>query len=232
MRKKIIIIATIILILTSIGFGVYFYLRRPIKIEKDYSKIKLERASNLMIVAHPDDDTIWGGVHILSGNYLVVCVTCGTNKTRADEFTLVMEKSDNQFIMLGYPDKVGGERSDWKEEKDDIKRDIEDIMSLKKWDHIVTHNPDGEYGHEHHKMTSKIVTDVYNELGKTESLYYFGKYYTKGNLAKLEEKPIEVDPMLYERKLELIDLYVSQKFIKTMFDHMFPYENWTEYKKD
>ena len=29
---------------------------------------------NLMIVAHPDDETLWGGAHLIEDNYYVVCV--------------------------------------------------------------------------------------------------------------------------------------------------------------
>lgn len=35
-----------------------------------------------MFVAHPDDETIWGGSHLLKKHYLVVCLTNGNNKTR------------------------------------------------------------------------------------------------------------------------------------------------------
>ena len=35
---------------------------------------------------------------------------------------------------------------------------------------IVTHNPQGEYGHYHHKIVSKIVTELVDDKNK---LYYF-----------------------------------------------------------
>ena len=44
-----------------------------------------------MIVAHPDDEMLWGGAHLLNGNYLVVCITCGRSKTRDKEFKEVGE---------------------------------------------------------------------------------------------------------------------------------------------
>ena len=37
---------------------------------------------NLMIVAHPDDETLWGFNKLEKKKFLVVCVTCGRNKIR------------------------------------------------------------------------------------------------------------------------------------------------------
>lgn len=33
-----------------------------------------------MIVAHPDDETLWGGSHLIDDNYLVVCMSNGWHK--------------------------------------------------------------------------------------------------------------------------------------------------------
>lgn len=36
---------------------------------------RLANCSNLMIVAHPDDETLWGGAHLSDGGWFVVCLT-------------------------------------------------------------------------------------------------------------------------------------------------------------
>lgn len=50
------------------------------------------------------------------------------------------------------------------------KRDKKEIDS-KDWDKIVTHNPDGEYGHIHHKKVSKYVTMILKKKIRQISLY-------------------------------------------------------------
>lgn len=40
---------------------------------------------------------------------------------------------------------------------------------------VITHNPLGEYGHIHHRITSQIVS----LQASNENLYYFGKYYKR-----------------------------------------------------
>lgn len=37
-------------------------------------------------------------------------------------------------------------------------------MKYKHWGMVATHNPDGEYGHIHHKMTSRLMTESYYKI--------------------------------------------------------------------
>src|SRR5574344_3038536 len=71
-----------------------------IEIKKEEKKIY----NKLMIVAHPDDDTIFGGEHLVDDDYVVVCVTCGVNPTRLQEFKTVMNYSDDKYIYLKHTD--------------------------------------------------------------------------------------------------------------------------------
>lgn len=226
--KKSSIIINFILILLSISFAVLIFNQNYV--DKDWSKIDLNTVDNLMIVAHPDDELLWGGAHLLRDNYLVVCITCGPNITRVNEFKNLMEQTGDQYIMLGYPDKILNIRSNWNDDKDDIYKDLSDIISLKSWNVIVTHNKVGEYGHLHHKLTHQIVLDVYNDLNISDNLYFFGKYYTKSGLKKLSVKPDRITDEELIKKTELMDIYKSQSFIKEMFNQMFPYEEWTKYE--
>ena len=141
---------------------------------------------NLMVVAHPDDDLLFGGTELMKDDYVVVCVTCGTSKTRLKEFKRMMNYFEDEYITLGYPDLVEGKKSEWTDEYDSITRDIKNIINLREWDKIVTHNPNGEYGHIHHKMTNRIVTGLTDDKSK---LYYFNKtysakYYKENNISK------------------------------------------------
>ncbi len=192
--------------------------------------IDTDRASCLMIVAHPDDETLWGGAHLNSDDYLVVCLTNASDRIRSKEFQNAMKISNNQFLMLDYPDKVLGKRDDWKNVRSQITEDIEKIVSLKKWNQIVTHNPDGEYGHIHHKMTNEIVTEVYNKEPRQYPLFYIGKYY-KASQKDILEGLMPESKMQTEKKTEMLDCYSSQKRVVKKFSHMCDYEQWTKYIK-
>ncbi len=225
MKKHIlclILIATFIAVL--IGGIIYVKSKTPIK--TDYEEENFSGYNKLMIIAHPDDDMIWGGTALIKDDYVVVCITCGVNKTRVKEFETVMEETNDKYIMLGYPDKTNGQKDNWNLVRQSIHEDLEKIINLKDWEIIVTHNPEGEYGHIHHKMTSHMVTESANH----SKLYYFGKYYTKRSMASLETPlPNRIDDELLNKKIEILKMYESQSFIMTMFDQMFPYENWLSY---
>lgn len=196
-----------------------------VEVQKQLRNLNLDKINKLMIVAHPDDETIWGANHLLKDDYLVVCITCGNNKIRVNEINKVLKYSNDKLIMLNFPDKILGKRSNWKNDEEKIKKDIKKILEYKNWDVVVTHNPDGEYGHIHHKMTSKIVTNLYDK----DNLYYFGKYYKKNDIKDIKVKN-KLNKKELKNKKKMLDVYKSQGFIDDKFGHMYPYENWTKAK--
>lgn len=66
--------------------------------------------NKIMIVAHPDDETIFGGTQLLQEKgWLVICVTNGDNQVRCGEFTKVMKKIDAHFEIWNYYDEWDGD---------------------------------------------------------------------------------------------------------------------------
>ena len=128
----------------------------------------------LVIVAHPDDELLWGWKDLLhEKNWLVLCITCknddnGYISARRLSFLKVTGKFKCKSIVLDYP--LSRQRGwVWNLKiQENLLNDIKKYLhkNIKK---IVTHNPNGEYGHYHHKIVSKIVT---NSVDK-DLLYYF-----------------------------------------------------------
>lgn len=189
-------------------------------------EIDLSECSNLMIVAHPDDETLWGGGHIAEGGYFVVCLTNGYNARRKAEFESVIKETGNQGIILNYPDSIGGVRSDWSNEKSKILGDLNQLITYKNWGCVVTHNPNGEYGHIHHKMTCSLVTYSYNLNRWENKLYYFGKYYKKTDLSEYEKDLLKLPEQNLNEKIRLLGLYTSQAGAVNDSVHMAAYEDW------
>ena len=223
MKYKLIFILLIIVLL-SISF-LLLNITPEVNLQTSYNidyKYK-----NLMVVAHPDDELLWGGAHIKDGNYYVVCVTCGVDEKREIEFINVMNKTHNKFISLGYVDKTNNKRDDWSKYYNDIENDIKKIIDKYDWDMVVTHNPDGEYGHIHHMLVSKMVS---NNVDK-DKLYYFNKYYNNEELKKLKNTDGLSDKDFYD-KLSLLTNYSSQKDIinnhlkNIRFERFISYKDW------
>ena len=195
---------------------------------KELDSLQLEDCTKLMIVAHPDDETIWGGAHLADKGYFVVCLTDGYNKTRRNEFQNTIKESGNKGLILRYPDKVHGERSNWAGDKKDIIKDLDTILTYKHWNMVVTHNPEGEYGHIHHEMTSQLVTQEYYRNYQKNDLYYFGQYYKKKVLPEVESSLRKVSSENEAVKKSLLENYKSQQKVVDMFAHMIPYEEWIQ----
>lgn len=203
-------------------------------------KLNLKDVDNLMIVAHPDDETLWGGGHLIQGNYLVVCLTNGDDPVRKRDFMNVLEVSKDKGLILSYPDLIDKKkgvgienRSTWEYEQLAIRKDIDTLLKYKKWNIVVTHNPDGEYGHQHHRYTSRHVTDIYEmQPSCAKNFMYFGKYYAKDKMTqnvKAELPALSED--VYKQKKKMMDQYQSK--LATLYEvyyHMTPYEDWIPYK--
>lgn len=188
--------------------------------------LDIDNSDKLMIVAHPDDETLWGGAHLAEGGYLVVCLTNANNAKRKQEFERVMEASGNKGIILSYPDTVGGVRSTWSKEKNKIAKDIDTLLKYKEWKMVITHNPQGEYGHIHHKYTNAIVTQVYYLNYKRDDLYYFGKHYNAKTLPEVADKLKKVSENNLKAKYQYLKFYESQATCVSQHIHLAPYENW------
>lgn len=140
----------------------------------------INSCNKLMIVAHPDDETLWGGGHLLDDRWYVVCLTNGYNKQRSKELSNALSISKSQHIILNYPDlNHNRAKDDWRFVTEGMKKDMKKLMCYKSWDKIVTHNPDGEYGHIHHKKTNSIVKEISKQTKMFDKLYYFGRFYSK-----------------------------------------------------
>ena len=131
---------------------------------------------NLMVVAHTDDELLWGWKDLLNGeDWVVLCIFQQYNYPGADKERkrrlLNFEKTSELFgfkkIILDYVDSPYKLEIDNELQKN-IKNNIFNIINNSK--KIVTHNPQGEYGHYHHKIVSKIVTELVIDKNK---LYYF-----------------------------------------------------------
>lgn len=197
--------------------------------KQDLDAVDLTSIDNLMIVAHPDDEAIFGGGHIAEDDYFIVCLTNGYNRTRKNEFMKVLSAANDKGMILSYPDTIDkGVRSDWKNVKSGLLKDLQLLLTYKKWDQVVTHNPQGEYGHQHHKMTNQYVTDTYTKSvdATKKGLVYFGRYYAASQVETVLKDAPKLSEKTLAKKLVMHKLYVSQAVMTKRLSHMNPYEEW------
>lgn len=186
---------------------------------KDFIKDNLiDFAGNfdkLMIVAHPDDEFIFGGKYLLEEKgWKVITVTNGYHPIRREEFRGLMRELGQEYKMLSHYDTI---------EHGYIEQYIVDYIkniiktNKQKLIKIVTHNSEGEYGHPQHIGVSRMVTDIVVELNLTNKLYHFskGKVLSKKTLEQVYSLMEKYYPSQYYviDKLNLRD-YINRQYLR------------------
>jgi len=221
------ILSITIIVFTTISLIVSSYYSSISKVTKDFYSLNIEKIDNLMIISHPGDEILFGGSHLLNDNYLVVCITCGVEKSITLDFIEVMQHTEDKYINLGYPEYSKDERENWSKYSRYIKEDLSIILNLKEWTNIVTHNPEGEYGSIQHKLISNWIT----ELSNKDKLTYFGKYYTKNSILNHYDEFSQLNKNTINQKIKLLGIYKTEDYLQTEFSHIYNYEEWIKYEE-
>ena len=135
---------------------------------------RLSTKTVAIIVAHPDDETLWVGGIILSHpswKWYIVCLCRGNDIERAPGFYNALKILKSEGIM-GFLDD-GPEQKPLDEKE--VERTILDLLPPQHFDLIISHNPTGEYTrHIRHEEISKAVIRLWH-TGKisTSELWTF-----------------------------------------------------------
>jgi LmbE family N-acetylglucosaminyl deacetylase len=127
-----------------------------------------------VIVAHPDDETLWAGGTILSHpswQWFIVCLCRKNDKERATKFFNALQALGAAGIMGDLDD--GPEQTPLDE--NEVELAILQLLPSKHFDLIISHNPNGEYTkHIRHEEIGKAVITLW-KTGKisTDELWTF-----------------------------------------------------------
>jgi len=133
-----------------------------------------------VIVAHPDDETLWAGGTILSHpswKVFIVCLSRGIDTERAPRFIKALQDLKAGGIMGDMDD--GPEQIPLPEKE--TERAIMDLLPLRHYDLVITHNLTGEYTrHARHEEISKAVIKLWHS-GKISATELWTFAYEDGN---------------------------------------------------
>jgi LmbE family N-acetylglucosaminyl deacetylase len=144
---------------------------------------------NLVLVAHPDDETIWMGGYIMQkpkDDWTIFSICRASDKNRAPKFKKVCNHFKAKSIMTDIDDE-----SDKPLKLELIKKTILKNLKENQFDQIFTHGANGEYGHIRHIELHKAVKELLKGKKLTcKKLFFFA--YKPSEIPSLHNPDIKI----------------------------------------
>ncbi|OGF24938.1 hypothetical protein A2303_06525 [Candidatus Falkowbacteria bacterium RIFOXYB2_FULL_47_14] len=130
----------------------------------------------LVIVAHPDDETIWMGGALLRFSkikWTILSLCRASDSDRRPKFFRVCERYGAKGIIADLDDE---DKLSFKNTLPVIKKIIKEEVGRARFDYLFTHNANGEYGHPRHKGAYQAIKEMIKDGELSADKVFFFAY--------------------------------------------------------